>query len=126
MRAGSLNTRDFLARSCPHRAAVAALVLVALLPCAARCQITPHQANEIRTGIENRVEALTILGGDFGFADGSFRSGAQLRPGQSSANVVSSVTKAGGDGDIGDPRPLGNLDIGWQPRVQGNMGYLES
>jgi hypothetical protein len=36
------------------------------------------------------------------------------------------VTKAGGDGDLGDPRPLGDLNIGWQPRLQGNMGYLES
>jgi hypothetical protein len=36
------------------------------------------------------------------------------------------VTKAGGDGDIGDPRPLGDLHIGWQPRLQGNFGYLES
>jgi hypothetical protein len=36
------------------------------------------------------------------------------------------VTKAGGDGDIGDPRPLGDLNIGWQPRLQGNFGYLES
>jgi hypothetical protein len=124
--AGPLNARDFLARSCPHRGAAAALVLVALLPCAARCQITPHQANEIRAGIEDRVEALTILGGDFGLADGSFTTRAKLRPGNASANVESHVTKAGGDGEIGDPRPLGHLNIGWQPRLQGNMGYLES
>jgi hypothetical protein len=124
--AGPLNARDFLARSCPHRGAAAALVLVALLPCAARCQITPQQANEIRAGIENRVEALTILGGDFGLADGSFTTRAKLRPGNASANVESRVTKAGGDGEIGDPRPLGHLNIGWQPRLQGNMGYLES
>ena len=126
MRAGPLNARDFLARSCPHRGAAAALVLLALLPCAARCQITTHQANDIRTGIENRVEALTILGGDFGLSDGNFSSRARLRPGSASANVETHVTKAGGDGDIGDPRPLGDLNIGWQPRVQGNMGYIES
>jgi hypothetical protein len=115
-----------LIRSCLHRGAAAAWVLVALLPCAARCQISSHQANEIRAGIENRVEALTILGGDFGFADGSFTTRSKLRPGQASANVDSDVTKAGGDGDIGDPRPLGDLNIGWQPRLQGNMGYLQS
>jgi hypothetical protein len=126
MRARPLNARDFLARSCPHRGATAAWVLIALLPCAARCQISPNQANEIRTGIENRVEALTILGGDFGLSDGSFRSGATLQPGQAGANVEWNVTKAGGDGDVGDPRPLGHLHIGWQPRLQGNMGYLES
>jgi hypothetical protein len=126
MRAGPLNARDFLARSCPRRGAAAAWVLIALFPCAARCQITPNQANAIRTGIENRVEALTILGGDFGLSDGSFRFRARLQPGNASTNVVSSVTKAGGDGDIGDPRPLGHLNIGWQPRLQGNMGYLVS
>jgi hypothetical protein len=126
MRAGPLNARDLAAPSCPTRGAAAALVLTALLPSVARCQITPNQANEIRTGIENRVEALTILGGDFGLASGSFRSRARLEPGQASANVVSDVTKAGGDGDVGDPQPLGNLNIGWQPRLQGNMGYLES
>lgn len=36
------------------------------------------------------------------------------------------MTKIGGAGDIGDPRPLGGLGVGWQPRLQGNMGYLES
>jgi hypothetical protein len=126
MGAGPLNARDFLARSWPHRGAAAAWVLIALVPCAAECQITPHQAKEIRAGIENRVEALTILGGDFGLSDGTYDSRARLRPGQASANVESRVTKAGGDGDIGDPRPLGDLNIGWQPRLQGNFGYLES
>jgi hypothetical protein len=126
MEAGPLNARAFLARWRRHRGAAVALALITLFPCAAHCQITPNQANEIRTGIENRVEALTILGGDFGLSDGSFRSRAELQPGQASENVKSNVTKAGGDGDIGDPRPLGDLDIGWQPRLQGNMGYLES
>jgi hypothetical protein len=126
MRAGPLNARDFFARSCPHGGAAVAWVLIALFPCAARCQITPNQANEIRTGIENRVEALTIFGGDFGLSDGSFNTSAKLQPGDGSANVESHVTKAGGDGDIGDPQPLGDLNIGWQPRLQGNVGYLES
>ncbi|GAC1456758.1 MAG: hypothetical protein PVSMB1_06490 [Gemmatimonadaceae bacterium] len=103
-----------------------AWVLIALLPCAARCQITPSQANDIRAGIENRVEALTILGGDFGLASGSFKSSGKLQPGRASTNVESDVTKAGGDGDIGDPQPLDDLNIGWQPRLQGNMGYLQS
>jgi hypothetical protein len=99
---------------------------LALLPCAARCQITPSQANQIRTGIENRIEALTILGGDFGFSDGSFRSGGHQLPGRASNQVESDVTKGGGSGDVGDPMPIGNLNIGWQPRLQGNLGYLES
>jgi len=36
------------------------------------------------------------------------------------------VTKIGGAGDIGDPQPLGSPGVGWQPRLQGNIGYLES
>jgi hypothetical protein len=126
MRAASLNALGFLARSRPNCGAAAACVLIALLPCAARCQITSSQANEIRTGIENHVEALTILGGDFGLSDGTYNSRAKLQPGRASETVESKVTKAGGDGDIGDPQPLGDLNIGWQPRLQGNMGYLES
>lgn len=126
MRASSRNASGFLTRLRPLRSTAAACVLIALFPCSARCQITPAQANDIRTGIENRVEALTILGGDFGLSDGTFNTHDRLRPGQASANVESRVTKAGGDGDIGDPQPLGDLNIGWQPRLQGNFGYLES
>ena len=126
MRAASVNAPGFSARSRPNRDAAAACVLIALLPCAARCQITSNQANEIRTGIENHVEALTILGGDFGLSDGTYNSRAKLQPGRASENVESKVTKGGGDGDIGDPQPLGDLNVGWQPRLQGNMGYLES
>ena len=29
-------------------------------------------------------------------------------------------------GVVGDPMPLGTLPIGWQPQVQGSMGYLTS
>ena len=71
-----------------------------------------------------RVEAMTILGGDFGLSDGKFHSTGSL--GGMASDVDTSVTKFGGDGDVGDPMPLGDLDIGWQPRLQGNMGYLES
>jgi hypothetical protein len=77
-----------------------------------------------RNVIGARVEAMTILGGDFGLSDGNFHSTGSL--GGEASDVDTSVTKFGGDGDVGDPMPLGDLDIGWQPRLQGNMGYLES
>lgn len=79
----------------------------------------------LENAIGARLDALTILGGDFGFSDGNFRSGGALGP-RAGGDVDTSVTKIGGDGDVGDPKPLGNLNIGWQPRLQGNMGYLES
>ncbi len=77
-----------------------------------------------RNVIGARVEAMTILGGDFGLSDGNIHSTGAL--GGMASDVDTSVTKVGGSGDVGDPMPLGDLDIGWQPRLQGNMGYLES
>lgn len=104
---------------------VAALLLITALPNAAQAQISPSQVKVLQNAIGARVDALTILGGDFGFSDGNFHSTGALRPG-AGADVDTSVTKVGGDGDVGNPRPLGDLNIGWQPRLQGNMGYLES
>jgi hypothetical protein len=105
--------------------AVLVLLLFSVFPDSTRAQVSPDQARAIQNAIGARVEALTILGGDFGFSDGTFHSTGALEPGQR-ADVDLNVTKFGGDGEIGDPMPLGNLDIGWQPRVQGSMGYLHS
>jgi hypothetical protein len=79
----------------------------------------------LQDAIGARVEALTILGGDFGFSDGTFHSTGGLQPGQG-ADVDLRVSKFGGAGEVGDPMPLGDLGIGWQPRIQGSMGYLKS
>jgi Solitary outer membrane autotransporter beta-barrel domain len=100
--------------------------VVSALPSIGLGQITPDVANQVRAGVENRIEALTILGGDFGFSDGVFRSHGQMDPLDSNADVKDEVTKFGGSGDVGDPQPLGELGISWQPRLQGNMGYLDS
>jgi hypothetical protein len=91
----------------------------------ARAQITPAQASQIQGSIGDRIEALTILGGDYGLAGGTFRSTGKFQFGGSD-NAELVVSKLGGSGDIGDPRPLDGLDIAWQPRVQGNLGYLEA
>jgi hypothetical protein len=99
-------------------------VVVALLSAPAHCQVTPEQAAQIRDAIGNRIEALTILGGDYGIAGASFRSTGKFSFGETTDATVG-VTKLGGAGEIGDPRPVGGLSVGWQPRVQGNMGYLE-
>ncbi len=108
-------------------AAVLAAIALGVLPAVGTSQITPSQAQRLRNGLGTRVEALTILGGDFGLSDGNFTStgSGMLRPAEYTDTHLD-VTKVGGAGDIGEPRPLGNLDIGWQPRLQGNMGYIES
>jgi hypothetical protein len=122
----NVKPRDSLARLCPHTAVAIVALTLSLVPGTGRGQITSEQANQIRAGIADRIEALSILGGDFGLASGVFRSRDQIQTGQGSTDLQSDVTKGGGAGDVGDPRPLGDLDIGWQPRLQGNMGHLES
>ena len=120
MRAPREGTLSF----CPRAAAVIAAALAALAPLCAECQITPEQASQLRDATGDRVEALTILGGDYGIAGASFRSTGKFSFGES-ADASIAVTKLGGSGDIGDPQPLGSLAVGWQPRVQGNMGSLD-
>lgn len=102
-------------------------MLLALAPCVGRSQITPQEANQLRTTLGTRIEALTILGGDFGLSDGRYTSSSSSSPFPGNPTHTDiSVTKIGGAGDVGDPEQLGDLDIAWQPRIQGNMGYLES
>ena len=81
-------------------------------------QLTPEQINDYRNVLGGRVETLTILGGDYGVGGGNYNSGS----GGNNADV--SISKFGGMGDIGAPRQLGNLGIGWQPQLQGSMGYI--
>jgi hypothetical protein len=87
-------------------------------------QIAPDQVREIRASIENRIEALTILGGDFGFSDGHLRVSGIPFSGERADERLSS-TKFGGAGDIGDPIPLADGRIGWQGRLQGDIGHLK-
>lgn len=103
----------------------AALLLLSSLPLSTQAQVPPGRETLIQNAIGARVEALTILGGDFGLSDGSYHSTDSFGRGPG-ADVDTRVTKIGGDGDVGDPMPLGDLKIGWQPQIQGNMGYLES
>ncbi|MGA2788524.1 MAG: Solitary outer membrane autotransporter beta-barrel domain [Verrucomicrobiota bacterium] len=89
-------------------------LLVSVLP--ARAQ-TPAEISDLRNSVGNRIEAATILGGDFGMAGASYNKG-------SDGNLT--LSKFGGWGDIGDPQQLGDLPIAWQPQLQGEMGYLSA
>ena len=104
---------------CLRTAAAVGSVLVGLLPPIAYGQITAGQADGIRSTIAHRVEALTILGGDFGLSGGRYKF-------DSPNNVDIDVSKFGGAGDVGDPRKLDDLGITWQPRLQGSMGYVDA
>jgi hypothetical protein len=105
-------------------AATITAALAMFLPVAGFGQITPSAASQLRDAIGDRIEALTILGGDYGIAGANFRSTGKFSFGETS-DATLAVTKLGGAGDIGDARPLGGLSVGWQPRVQGNMGWLD-
>jgi hypothetical protein len=116
-----------LSRSYLLVAALVASIGLGWLPGTATAQFSPQQTRQLRNSIGTRIEALTILGGDFGLSDGSLKStGSGIGQPRGSADTQLDVTKVGGGGDIGDPQPIGDLGVGWQPRVQGNMGYLES
>jgi hypothetical protein len=104
-------------------AAAAVAAVLAMFPFHACAQFTPAEQAQIRNVIGNRIEALSILGGDYGIAAANFRSTGKFA---FAGNVDSTlgITKVGGDGEIGDPQPVGSLPLGWQPRLQGNMGWL--
>ena len=111
----------------PRAAFAIGLSLFGLLPRIAACQITPDQVQQVRKALNSRIEALTILGGDFGLSEGSYSSVTPnpLAPDRGDDTTVE-VNKFGGAADVGDPRPLGCLPVYWQHRIQGYMGYLES
>src|SRR2546423_1034734 len=77
-------------------------ITAALLPLAASAQLSA-----VRDKQADRVELADVLGGDFGI------SGASLRA--ENKNTID-ISKFGGAGDVGDPQPLFDLPIKWQPR----------
>jgi hypothetical protein len=104
--------------------AAASLGLLGVVGSPAEAQIAPEHVREIRASIADRIEALTILGGDFGFSGAKLSLSGQVLPGERADERLSG-TKFGGAGDVGDPKPLGDGRIGWQWRLQGDMGHLD-
>ena len=101
------------------RRAASALFLLCLVSQPAAAAPTPPEQFLLGGSVANRVEATTILGGDYGIGGGTYTTA-----GKNDSGVDITVNKFGGSGDIGAPRQLGQLDIGWQPQVQGSMGFL--
>ncbi len=81
--------------------------------------LPPQAIEQFESVIGNRVEAVTILGGDYGAAGGiyTFRSGDV-------ANV--SLAKFGGGGNVAEPRSLGASGLKWAPVLQGNLGHISA
>jgi hypothetical protein len=95
------------------------LVLAGLLPHPACCQAAPVDLSLIRSATGSRVEAMTILGGDFALAGGYYKFSGR-------SQTTMDVSKFGGAGDVGEPEKLGDLNVAWQPRLQGSMGFVDA
>jgi hypothetical protein len=101
------------------------LTLLLLSPLAAAQGLMGPELNQLLNAQRARIEALTILGADFGLANGQFHSTGHYVAG-TGVSTDMTVNKFGGAGDVGDPQPLDTLPIGWQPVIQGSMGWLNS
>jgi hypothetical protein len=98
--------------------ALAGTALVAV-SAGAQPAVPPAAVNQFEHTIGNRVEAVTILGGDYAAAGGiyTFRGG----------NLADlSISKVGGHGAVAAPRPLGVGDIQWAPLLQANAGHINA
>jgi hypothetical protein len=69
--------------------------------------------------VADQVESLIILVGDDGASGGAYRF-------RGNGEINLSVDKFGGSGDLGDPRPLGDTGLKWNPYINGNFGYMAS
>jgi hypothetical protein len=85
----------------------------------ANASLPPAAVEQFNQTIGARVEAVTILGGDYGAAGGlyTFRGGTL-------ADV--SIAKIGGGGNVASPKPLGWGDVSWAPVLLGNLGHLSA
>jgi hypothetical protein len=104
----------------PRACVSAGLIALFLLPVSGRCQNTLSEAEQIRASLGSRIEALTILGGDYLVGGGHYTSTADS-PNTGDFNI----SKFGGSGEFSDLRQLGDLNVAWRPRVMGNMGTVE-
>ena len=92
-----------------------------LLPAASQAQpaLPADAIQQFQQVIGNRVEAVSILGGDYSAAGGvyTFRGG-------SLADL--SISKIGGGGEVASTRPLGLGSLEWAPVLLGNVGMVSA
>jgi hypothetical protein len=81
--------------------------------------IPTEALRQLQDTVGARVEAVTVLGGDYGAAGGiyTFRGGTL---------ASLSVSKIGGAGEVAQERSLGLGDVTWAPVLQGNVGYVQA
>jgi len=81
--------------------------------------VPPEAVAQFQLLVGDRVEAVSILAGDYAAAGGiyTFRGGTM-------ADV--SITKVGGGGQVAATRSLGLGDLRWAPVLQGNVGLVSA
>ena len=101
------------------RGAWAAALAFAATPVLAQPVVPPGAVEQFQHVVGTRVEAVTILGGDYGAAGGfyTFRGGDAARL---------KISKMGGGGDVAARRPLGMGGLQWAPVLQGNLGFISA
>ena len=85
----------------------------------AMAQLTPEQAEVARTFFGNRAELALILAGSDSIGGGNFT----VEPSRGD-DLDFGLSKFGGSGAIGDPRPITDTGMTWQPYVKGVLGYM--
>jgi hypothetical protein len=98
---------------------LAAGLSLALRVASTAAQALPPIPPEKLSLAANHIESFIILGGDYGASGGVYAF-------RGSSDLNLSVDKAGGSGDIGEPKPLGDSGLKWNPYVSGNIGYVSS
>jgi hypothetical protein len=101
---------------------LAALVAAAGFPAptaTAQSVLPPDALQAYQEVVGNRVEAISILGGDYAAAGGvyTFRGGSLAEL---------SISKIGGGGEVASLRPLGLGGLQWSPVIQGNLGMVSA
>ena len=81
---------------------------------------TAAQLGQLQSFLGNRAEVGVILGASDAAGGGNYT--VDGRGGNDDFEF--SLFKFGGGGEIGDPRPLGNSGLMWNPYVFGNFGYI--
>ena len=99
--------------------ALAAAVSISAPLTLAQSTLPPAALEQIQHVVGNRIEAVSILGGDYAAAGGvyTFRGG----------NLADlSISKLGGGGEVAPTRPLGLGSLQWAPVLQGNFGMVSA
>lgn len=101
------------------RCSLAAILALGAGAAPAQDLLSSSVVERFQQTVGNRVEAVTILGGDHGAAGGIYTF-------DGGNNSEISITKIGGSGVIAEPHQMGSSSIKWAPLLLGNIGWIST